>query len=532
MEDEQEKVGLLQQNRRWTNYSTIDGGDQPPTWLSKVLPEGSMQAGVFNIASATLGAGALTLPYAFRRSGLGLGVIVLFSGMLATVYSIKLLITVLEAVRYSPAWTGPRNLDSYEDLTLHLFGRRTEFFVEFQIIAFCYGTAIAYIVAVGDILDPVRKLGFMPSLVKDHYGRQLVIIVFWTLFMFPLSLLKSVNSLRFSSMLGVVSILTLVAACVYHCSIKRLTDWRFDCPTDDPHCDVDLRWFRFDGQTLLALPLIMLAYTCQVNVFSIYGELKNATPQRMMKISWLGMFGLCFMVYATMGVFGYLEFLGDTDGNILNNYEPKNNVFLAVAFVAIALTVVVAFPLVVFPCRDSIFQLWMGAKAENDRLQQIAAAVNAPGEYEVTSRGSSHVYMPGPGAAGGLPRVYPKPSSKRHYIVSIAISFSALLFALAIPEIQVVFSFLGGICSSFLCFVLPAAFIKKMRAIETEYWDAHRGAVNYDGHTEAAEEDAYPDLWKGPGLPHDTWNNIGIELLYWGGMLAGIGSTVVTAVSL
>ena len=505
-------------------------GSQKVGFLNKLLPEGSLNAGVFNIASATLGAGALTLPYALRKSGLIFGVFWLALGMLTTIYSIKLLIDVIEAVRFSPAWKGPRNLDSYEGLSLHLFGPKMEHFVEAQIIIFCYGTAIAYVVAVGDILDPVRKLDFMPEAFKDHYGRQLVMVLFWALLMLPLSFLKNVNSLRFSSLLGVCSILILVAATIYHCSINRLTDWDYDCKT--PHdasgsgCADDIEYFVLDGTTALTIPLIMLAYTCQVNVFSIYQELNDATPKKMMKISWLGMGGICFVVYALMGVFGYLDFLGDTQGNILKNsdFDPSSNVFIAIAFVAIALTVVVAFPLVVFPCRDSIFSIILQPKIEEreDAVQQ--ARIN-PDLYDVASASSSHVYMPGPGAAGGQPRIYKKPPNWMHYSVSFSISFSALIIALVIPNIQVVFQFLGGLCSSVLCFVLPAAFMKKMMALETE----HFAGTDSENVTATAE---YPDLWTEPGLPTGFWSKLCIECLFWGGILAGIGSTVVSAISL
>eukprot|EP01064_Diplonema_japonicum_P019053 TRINITY_DN2775_c1_g1_i1.p1 TRINITY_DN2775_c1_g1~~TRINITY_DN2775_c1_g1_i1.p1 ORF type:complete len:515 (+),score=65.02 TRINITY_DN2775_c1_g1_i1:72-1616(+) len=514
-------MGDVQERTRLVDSASVvsHGG-----FLDKILPEGSMQAGVFNIASATLGAGALTLPYAFKKSGLGMGITWLAAGMLATVFSIKLLIQVLEVVRHSPAWKGPRNLDSYEDLTLHLFGRKTEYFVEAQIIVFCYGTAIAYVVAVGDILDPVRKLDMMPSFLSYKYGRQLVMIIFWTFLMLPLSFLKSVNSLRFSSMLGVVSILILVAASIYHCSTNRFEDWS-ECGSDSGSCDTDISWVEFDIGMVLTVPLIMLAYTCQVNVFSIYNELKDPSPAKMMKISWLGMGGLCFVVYGLMGTFGYLDFLGDTKGNVLKNLDPSTNAFIAIAFVAIALTVVVAFPLVVFPCRDSIFNILMAHKSVNERQELLEDAQTHLDKYEVASTSSSHVYMPGPGAAGGAPRVYLKPSDKMHFGISFSISFSALVFALLIPEIQVVFSFLGGVCSSYLCFFLPAAFIKKLKKIEDEYYV---GPL----HDEEKDSEADPDLWDAPGISNDIFTTIGIELLYYGGIVAGVGSTVVTAITL
>ena len=44
---------------------------------------------------------------------------------------------------------------SYEDLTVKLFGRKMGLLVEVNIIVFCFGTGVAYLIAVGDILEPV-----------------------------------------------------------------------------------------------------------------------------------------------------------------------------------------------------------------------------------------------------------------------------------------------------------------------------------------------------------------------------------------
>eukprot|EP01061_Rhynchopus_euleeides_P022912 TRINITY_DN37411_c0_g1_i1.p1 TRINITY_DN37411_c0_g1~~TRINITY_DN37411_c0_g1_i1.p1 ORF type:complete len:542 (+),score=221.83 TRINITY_DN37411_c0_g1_i1:257-1882(+) len=517
--------------------------------FDRILPEGSVRAGVFNIASATLGAGALTLPYALKESGIALGLGWLALGMLATVYSIKLLIIVMQAVKFSPAWKGPRNLDSYEELTLHLFGKRVEYFVEIQIIVFCYGTAIAYIIAVGDILEPVRKLDAMPDFLQEKYGKQLVMCVFWLLMMLPLSLLKNVNALRFSSLLGVMSILVLVAATVYHCIDHRLSNWDYDCnvtgssdgvfdvpppvaPPQDEDCDKSVDWVVTSYKTLLPVPLIMLAYTCQVNVFAIYQELKNPSPQKMMRISWMGMGGICFLVYALMGTFGYIDFLDNTESTILHNLDPSKDAVIAVAFIGIAMTVVVAFPLLVFPCRDSIFQVMLSMRSADEMRSLAGDSVND--RHDVASS-SSRGFLWGHAATRSVLSMHKtsvKPSDFTHYALSFSISLSALLFALVIPKMSTIFSYLGAVCSSYLCFHLPAAFIKKMKAIEQEYFSEENGPSRYQlEHDGESCRPKLRNLWTEPKIPNDILSVIGVEILYYGGIVAGIASIVVTAVS-
>lgn len=75
---------------------------------------------VFTMCSATLGAGALSLPYAVSQMGLVPGVVLLVATAAATYHSISLLIAAMEATR----------LHSYEELTVHAFGQRMGVLVE------------------------------------------------------------------------------------------------------------------------------------------------------------------------------------------------------------------------------------------------------------------------------------------------------------------------------------------------------------------------------------------------------------------
>lgn len=167
----------------------------------KVRP-GSIGGCAFNLCSATLGAGSLSLPYAFRCSGMVLALILLFLGALSTIFSIFLL---LEARRL----TGKQ---SYEDLANYLYGKRFQKLVEFAIIIFCFGTAAAYIIAIGDILEPVAEAISAPG----WLNRNLLMALFWLCVMLPLSMVEKVNSLTWTSLMGILSISFLVIAASAH----------------------------------------------------------------------------------------------------------------------------------------------------------------------------------------------------------------------------------------------------------------------------------------------------------------------------
>lgn len=67
-------------------------GDAFAFHKSIIPSKGSIRGSVFNLAGATLGAGALSLPYAVAVSGLGFAVSQLLLAAILTIYTIRLLI--------------------------------------------------------------------------------------------------------------------------------------------------------------------------------------------------------------------------------------------------------------------------------------------------------------------------------------------------------------------------------------------------------------------------------------------------------
>ena len=66
-----------------------------------------------------------------------------------------------------------------------------------------------------------------------------------------------------------------------------------------------------------------LAFTCQMNFFTVYGELYNSNPRRMSKVSFRAM-TISLFLYGSMGFFGYINFRDQTMGNILLNFTTDD----------------------------------------------------------------------------------------------------------------------------------------------------------------------------------------------------------------
>ena len=181
--------------------------------------------------------------------------------------------------------------------------------------------------------------------------------------------------------------------------------------------------------------------------------------------------------YVLVGVAGYIEAPDSTSGNLLNNYcvspgwmhTHHNSAMMLPAYAAMALSVVMAYPLNIHPCAE----------------QHRPPLTISPSHH--TSLTTS---PPSPPSTltphhSPLPSVPPhthscrytldimffqqfgaQKSALRHILWTLLIASLGLLVSLYVPGINVVFQLMGSTSSAFVCFVLPAAFALKLRVPE------------------------------------------------------------------
>lgn len=202
--------------------------------------------------------------------------------------------------------------------------------VELSLLIFCLGTCIAYIIAVGDILEQ----GVLKAL-NVPLSREFVMVMFWGLVMVPLSLNERINSLRYASLLGVMSIFFLVITTVVH-SIKH-----WDLSQDSSSDDGGVMLMTPSVKDILrACPIIMFAFSCQVNVPAIYSELEERNERGMRWVTRNGV-AICLLAYSMMGIFGYLDFGNKTSDDILKNYcvDENPDVMIIASFLCITFSI-------------------------------------------------------------------------------------------------------------------------------------------------------------------------------------------------
>ena len=468
-----------------TNQSIDDDDDDDDDDGNEVVEDGKSTlnlGSISNLCSATLGAGALSLPYAISLTGIVLGtLLLLFSAFLTTV-SIDVIISACVKTK----------LFKYEDVSQQLVGRRATRLLEASILIFCFGSSVAYVSAVGDILDQgIHSIPILWKLDDDGtvglfasmYSRNRITIFFWAVVMFPLSLKRDVSSLEPFSPLGVGSIIFLVLAGIIHAIFNSGED---TCNEDSHVGPTDFRamlWPDSTWNVIKAFPIIIFAFSCQPNVCSIYEELTPSyapggndaaiestmkEKQKIMRRIARNAMLLCVILYLGIGISGYIDFKEDTVDNILNNYCVQTThdalMILASAFVAVA--VVVAFPFNILPARVTIKLIlkrsrrkWRDCAPLRSQYSQIASASSAEPHVDVDpgvanallefSERTSNFSLE------GLQPNYVESPPLEHLLLTLFLSGSALVVALLIPGISVVFGLMGGTAASIICLVLP-----------------------------------------------------------------------------
>ncbi|EOD04177.1 hypothetical protein EMIHUDRAFT_259703, partial [Emiliania huxleyi CCMP1516] len=138
-----------------------------------------------------------------------------------------------------------------------------------------------------------------------------------------------------SSAFGVLSLLYLVLSVAYHAAA--------DCSRNPQETIQQVELARFGPSGLSSLAILLFAFTCQVNVPSMFAELQPPNPATMRHISRRAVL-LCLGCYALIGTAGYVNFPHKRESNVLSNYEldEPHSRMMAPSFGAIALTVLMA----------------------------------------------------------------------------------------------------------------------------------------------------------------------------------------------
>jgi len=128
---------------------------------------------------------------------------------------------------------------------------------------------------------------------------------------------------------------------------------------DGPHnhdFKVTLSWWPENWlKALYVFPMFGVSFLCHFNALPTHQELQRPTRQRMRRVLALCM-GFTSILYLFVGLTGYLWAGKCTCGNILLNFR-QDDTLIAMGRGALALVLMLNFPLLCQPCRNTLFRL-------------------------------------------------------------------------------------------------------------------------------------------------------------------------------
>lgn len=263
------------------------GGGSQATTISSVI----------NLLNTIVGAGTLAMPAAMSHMSVTLGTFVILWSGLTSAFGLYL---QSRCARYLDRGTA-----SFFALSQITYPNAAVVF-DTAIAVKCFGVGVSYLIIIGDLMPGVA-LGFnsdagaAPFLLDRHFW-----ITAFMLVIIPLAFLRRLDSLKYTSVIALVSIGYLIVLVVYHFA------------SDSPAERGDVHLIRWHGPVALlsSLPVVVFAYTCHQNMFSILNELRDNSPASAVGVI-SSSIGSAASIYILVAVTGYLTFGSNVIGNIV-----------------------------------------------------------------------------------------------------------------------------------------------------------------------------------------------------------------------
>ena len=416
-----------------------------------------------------MGGGILGLPFAMEKLGLVAGCLLLLSMALFGVVSAWMLLIAMEEVRQK----------SYAEVGNVLFGQVTAVSVDLSIALYNIGVLVSYVMILGDILPDFMHFIGAPAMLQERTALLVASAIF---VLWPLSSLPSMGHLRHASLVCLLMIALLAA------SLVLLAVWTDE--TSEP-----LRYGCESGTGFLTqLPVLIFAYTCNMNVPIFYSELRaqkhenidskfKTKREKMMWATYVS-FVLCFLAYFLVALCGYVAFRGQTQPDILTNLQSNN--FRAAPYVKMAYSLVMftSYPVMAFSCVASIYRLfwefWSFFQPEDQAYARFEAC--SPSAIVDDGESSPKVFStpyqwPNESnlreASDFQPKAHrvppPVPSWAVRQLLVVAIVAGTVAAGIILPDLSVVFGLTGGFCGGLVSYCFPGAFYVRVARKRSEH---------------------------------------------------------------
>ncbi|KAJ5995081.1 Vacuolar amino acid transporter 5 [Penicillium waksmanii] len=444
--------GLRRRPNRGKRETGIAGD---ASWSSSVINLVNTSEWKRSMSGDVIGAGVLAMPLAISHMGILLGTfVILWSGVTAG-FGLYLQSRCAQYL--------DRGSASFFALSQLTYPNAAVVF-DAAIAIKCFGVGVSYLIIIGDLMPGVVNgiVGGDPAfdfLVDRHFW-----VTAFMLIVIPLSYLRRLDSLKYTSIAALVSMAYLVVLVVYH-FIKG------DTMADRGPVRV-IHWAG-PVPTLSSFPVIVFAFTCHQNMFSILNEIKNNSHFRTTSVVFASIGGAA-ATYILVAITGYLSFGNNVAGNIVGMYPP--GIAATIARAAIVMLVVFSYPLQCHPCRASV----------------DAVLKWRPKSAPRSTEGSPHRH---PLLSPRGTRTVEPMSDLRFSVITTTILILSYLVAMTVSSLEAVLAYVGSTGSTSISFILPGLFYYKISSPDSP---AHRGLLKDDeAADDLSDEETHDDEGEG-----------------------------------
>lgn len=351
-----------------------------------------------NLLKTSIGSGVLSFPYLFKTYGIVTTVLfTVLSGFFATTGLV--LLTVCSQ-------TLGRSAD-LSKLASQAFPY-ARIFVDFAVFAKCFGVSLSYVIISKQLLPSVIETSLQR---KSFFSSPPICLSIFLAFVGPFAYFTKLDRLKYTSFIGVFSILLVIMAAMFRYVEK-----------DGPDADI-LYFTPISLGWLTGLGKFIFSFTCHQNIFAVNAELEDNSVRRMKKLI-LTVSLSSFSLYMSFGLTNYLLYGNAVMDNVLSNY-PQD--FLATIVRGLYVIVMgVSYPLQLAPAR-CYFMNMVGISTRTKKYRMI------------------------------------------HFFITTVLIFLTYLIAVSGAELGIVYSIVGATASCFMCLILPALFYFNLD-IERSLW--------------------------------------------------------------
>jgi len=285
----------------------------------------------------------------------------------------------------------------------------------------------------------------------------------------PFTTLKTLTSLKDCGAMSMFSVFVLGS-----CIAFRSVQCQVNNPSPEPWFSYLTFWPENAHDILDALPLYISCFVCHYNILPVHNELQNPTPPRvswwLRSTSWYAT-GLFLIMGWTGSAYGHCTSSGTVHGNVLLDFD-KNDPLLLVGRLCLAVTLTLAFPMLVIPGRDIIIKSYLPGRRNSTDSVEGSAAYDLQEPLlsgDDNDNDSNDEETPLDIISETSSTASPSSSYLVRLLVSIAIFWTASTVASLVDGIEVVWDLCGSSLSIMLSFLIPCGSYLRITSQESDY---------------------------------------------------------------